>query len=120
MPIAITIPHDFSATPAFVLQSKGYVRIYWTQQDTTPDADGFTTHTTLTFSHETTPSRQKQYLAILSEAQAQFPGDGTHKEIMIGANRPDRVLLSSELAPRYNARKFAEFVHSILGGNLPA
>lgn len=115
MPIAITIPHDFSATPAFVLQSKGYVRIYWTQQDATPDADGFATHTTLTFSHES-----KQYRAILSEAQAQFPADGTHQEIMIGANRPDRVLLSSELAPRYNARKFAEFVHSILGGNLPA
>jgi hypothetical protein len=118
MPVAVTIPHNFSATPAFVLQSKGYVRIYWAQQDATPDADGFATHTTLTFEHTSTPGG-KQYRAILSEAQAQFPG-GKHQEIMISAHRPDRVLLSSKLAPRYSAKKFAAFVHSILGGNLPA
>jgi hypothetical protein len=115
MPIAITIPHDFSATPVHVKQSKGYVRIYWAQDNTTPDDFGCTMHTTLTFSHDSTPGG-KQYRAILSEVPATFAP--THRELI--THSADRVLLSSELAPRYNARAFATFVHSILGGNLPA
>lgn len=108
MPIAITTPHDLSATPTHVLRSARYVRVYWEQDPTaTPDSFGCTPHTTLTFSHES-----GQYRAILSSVPASFR-DGTHREALTFAARPERHVLSSELAPRYSAKRFAAFVRSL-------
>lgn len=114
--IVSDLPADLSTRPAYVLQSKGYVRIYWTTPDATPDADGFTLHATLTFEHAITAGR-KVYRATESLAMAEFSTG--HREIITFHSARRRVL-SETPAPRYNARAFAAFVHSILGGNLPA
>lgn len=105
----ITIEFDRTAPPVATKTYPRMVITYWAiDPAATPDTFDCTPHAKLTVDHA-----GGRYEAVLTEVSAGFTAN-VHRELVLSAARPRRIVVATEPAARFGAKRFAAFAAAAL------